>query len=115
MRTVKFDSVVDLNKGLMMNEYYDKESETLFFRYNDDGAVAYYCISFEELMELVREATPEETYPSALLGPGGYIIDVDEEYEPEGDDYIDPAVDEFLSPFVGKNLICANIKDLLEE
>ena len=57
-------------------DLYNENTGIYCFLYNDKGSIAYYRLSKEEAQTLARqtEEAGEETW-SALLGPGGYIID----------------------------------------
>ena len=111
--TVSFRSAEDIYDVLVgqHQDLYCTEDETYMFEYNAIGAIAYYRIDMGERMSLASQAKESgEDYISALLGPGGYIIDVD-----EGKSEVESTEDimEFLDQFVGKEFLYANVKDLV--
>ena len=80
-------------------DIYDVEKGLYVFEYNNDGAIAYYRLSIDEMIALAHKADKED-YIGSCLGPGGYIID----------DINDAK--EFLSQF-SDNVISAMPNDIL--
>lgn len=126
--TVTFNSAEEIYDVIHSGQdLYCIDDEIYLFDYNAVGAIAYYYLDMEELMELAQQA---DGYIASALGPGGYIIDMnlispDGEIIEYGDsDFdlnynkpgyeLDPSdIYDFLERFVGKEFIYANVDDLV--
>ena len=113
-----FDSPEELYEALNTDDLYDLDNETYMFLYNDAGAYAYYSLDPETMVELAKDARENNEYLGALLGPGGYIVDV-EGYDDDSwldmdyDEYIQPVLEE-LEGYVGDRFIKADAQSILD-
>ena len=119
---MKFNSATEIYDTIHNGtDLYDVTKGIYLFDYNWVGAIAYYYLSNDELLELAEEVGPDN-YVSSGLGPGGYVIDVnlvapDDTIiyydDPEFDDYYDAEdyeldyseILDFLSKLVGDEFI----------
>ena len=128
-----FNSANDIYEMLDSDiDLYCVDDGVYMFKYNEAGSIAYYNMSEDELYRLAQDAYAHGSgYIGGELGVGGHIIDVQAIF-PNGDlvDYDDPDFDEcyedpkcaidisdicaFLHRFVGKEIIPANVDDLVE-
>lgn len=126
--TITFNSAEEIYDVIHSGQdLYCIDDEIYLFDYNAVGAIAYYYLDMEELMELAQQA---DGYIASALGPGGYIIDMnlispdgeiieygdsdfDLNYNKSGYE-LDPSdIYDFLERFVGKEFIYANVDDLI--
>lgn len=109
--TVTFNSAEEIYDVLHSDQdLYCIDDEIYMFRYSEKGSIAYYHLTMKRLMALAQEA---DGYIGSILGPGGYIVDIDEDlYNEPGDEYLSEIYD-FLDGFVGKEFIYANVDDLI--
>lgn len=127
---MKFNSAQEIydyiNSG---KDLYDMDRGIYLFDYNAVGAIAYYYLGYDELLDLAMEAGLGN-YVGAMLGPGGYIIDMELigpdgsiiEYGTEAfdlmygnDEYVIDNTDilEFLETLVDDEFISAMPEDLI--
>ena len=128
---MKFNSAQEIYDYIHAgNDLYDVDEEIYLFDYNWVGAIAYYYLSEEALIERAKLAGPND-YIAGTLGPGGYILDVNL-IDPDGDfvEYDSPLFEEFydderstldysdildfLSGLVGDEFIDAMPSDLVD-
>lgn len=131
---MKFNSAEEIyNEIEGGSDLYFEDSGVYMFLYAERGSIAYYYINKDYLIELAKEAGPNN-YIGGVLGPGGSIIDPDiilpdgeiieydtpEYWEYEdgdaGDDWsyeMSPIYD-FLKRFVGEECIYAMPSDLVD-
>ena len=109
--TITFNSAEEIYDVLHSDQdLYCIDDEIYMFRYSEQGSIVYYYLTMKQLMELAQEA---DGYIGSVLGPGGYIVDIDESlYDDPGDEYLAEIYD-FLDGFVGKEFIYANVDDLI--
>lgn len=127
METFKFDSAEEIYEKLDSDiDLYCVDEEVYMFKYNEIGAIAYYYLTMNQLINAAKEA---DGYIGSALGPGGSILDVDVKL-PDGEviEYGEPGFDEayddpnseldityildFLNRFVGKEFIYADVDEL---
>lgn len=96
-------------------DLYCVDDEIYMFDYSYVGSIAYYYLSYEELMDLANEVSEYGEYIGSALGPGGYIVDPDgrDEYNDDIDKLDYEPIYDFLDQFVGKKFISADTDDLV--
>lgn len=119
---ITFNSSKEIHEALLTKDLYCVNTEDYLFMYNTEevGSIGVYPnISIEELYDLAEDADIANVeYISAILGPGGYIVDPDDydgEFPNHDGDYDMTPIYEFLDQFVGCGFIYADVKDLVKE
>lgn len=90
---LKFKKWEDMYKLLISGtDLYNPKTGCYVFSYNDAGALCYYKLKMDEVLDLIEQSKRDGEYWGAYLGTGGYVLD-DMNYRNGFKKYLQPSFD----------------------
>lgn len=102
IKKIKFKNWADMYRLITSGtDLYNPKTGCYVFVYNDVGALCYYKLRIDEVLDLICQSKKDGEYWGAYLGTGGYVLD-DMNYKNGFKKYLQPSFDFCKDNYTGE-------------